>query len=84
MEYMVSASFRAQDLVEIRIHAQEEGARMRALRAQGIINEVYLSSDLLHAWIMLHGESQDDVQKVLESLPLYPYMEVTITKVSRV
>jgi muconolactone delta-isomerase len=33
----------------------------------------------LYVWIVMHGESQDQVQKELESLPLYPYMEVAIT-----
>jgi muconolactone delta-isomerase len=83
MEYMVSAGFRPQDQAEILARIQEEGARLQTLREQGTVEVVYLSADRLHVWIVMQGESQDQVQKALESLPLYPSMEIAITKVTR-
>ncbi len=57
-----------------------ERARIAELREQGIVKALYLSADMAHAWIVLHGESQEQVQHGLESLPLYPYAQVTLTK----
>ncbi len=54
-------------------------AHIRTLREQGTVEAPYISSDRSHAWIVMQGESQDQVQKDLESFPLYPYMEGTIT-----
>ncbi len=41
-----------------------------------------LASDSSGVWIVMRGETQDQVQQNLESLPLYPYMELTITPLS--
>jgi muconolactone delta-isomerase len=78
-EFMVSVSFRSQDQAEILPRIPAEQAHIRTLREQGTVEALYLSSDRLHVWIVMQGESQDQVQKDLESFPLYPYMEVTIT-----
>ena len=78
-EFMVSVSFRPQDQAEILPRITAEQAHIRTLREQGTVEALYLSSDRSHVWIVMQGESQNQVQKDLESFPLYPYMEVTIT-----
>lgn len=83
MECMVSASFRPQDQAEILERIPQEQARIQTLKEQGTVEALYISSDFSHIWIAMKGESQDQVQKELESLPLYPYMEVVITPLSR-
>ncbi len=83
MEWMVSASFRPQDQAEILARIHEEQARIQTLREQGTVEALYISSDRSHVCIVTQGESQDQVQKDLESLPLYPYMEIAITPLSR-
>jgi len=83
MEWMVSASFRPQDQAEILARVHEEQARIQTLREQGTVEALYIGSDRSHVWIVMQGESQDQVQKDLESLPLYPYMEIAITPLSR-
>ena len=83
MEFMVSVSFRPQDQAEILTRIPAEQARIRTLREQGTVKALYISSDRLYVWIVMQGESQDQVQKDLESLPLYPYMEVAITPLFR-
>lgn len=79
----MSASLRPQDQAEILAHIQEEEVRLQMLREQGTVEEVYFSADRSHVWLVMQGKSQDHVQKDLESLPLYPYMEIAITKVTR-
>jgi muconolactone delta-isomerase len=83
MECMVSATFRPQDQAEILARIPQEQARIQTLKEQGTVEALYIGSDLAHIWIVMQGESQDQVQQVLESLPLYPYMEIAITPLSR-
>jgi muconolactone delta-isomerase len=78
-EFMVSVSFRPQDQAEILPRIPAEQAHIRTLREQGTVEALYLSSDRLYVWIVMQGESLDQVQKDLKSFPLYPYMEGTIT-----
>jgi muconolactone delta-isomerase len=73
MEFMVSASFRSQDQAEILARIPQEQARIQTLREQGTVEALYISSDRSHVWIVMQRESQDQVQKDLESLPLYTY-----------
>lgn len=73
MEFMVSANFRAQNQEEILALMPQEEAHIRALREQGTIQALYLSADRSHVWLVMRGESQDQVQKALEAFPLYPY-----------
>ncbi len=56
MEFMVSVKFRSQDRAEII-------ARIKALRERGVEEALYISSDLSRVWIVMQGESQDQVQK---------------------
>ena len=83
MKFMVSISLRPQDAEKILPLVAEEQARVQMLREQGTVEALYISSDRSHVWIVMQGESQDQVQKDLESLPLYPYMEIAITPLSR-
>jgi muconolactone delta-isomerase len=83
MEFMVSVKFRSQDRAEISARTPQEQAHIKTLREQGIVKVLYISSDLSRVWLVMQGESQDEVQKVLESLPLHPYMETEIIPLSR-
>jgi muconolactone delta-isomerase len=75
MKFMVSASLRAQDQKEMLALVPQEQAHIQVLQEQGTIEVHYLGADRLHVWVVMRGESQDQVQKVLESFPLYPYVK---------
>jgi muconolactone delta-isomerase len=83
MEFMVSAKFRPQDRAEIIARIPQEQARIKALREQGIEEALYISTDRSRIWIVMQGESQDQVQKNLESLPLYSYMELEVVPLAK-
>ncbi|BCL77751.1 hypothetical protein ccbrp13_02160 [Ktedonobacteria bacterium brp13] len=82
MEFMINAKFRLQDQAEILARLPQEQARLKELRAQGIEKALYISADLSQVWIVMQADSRDHVQKSLESLPLYLYMEIEITPLS--
>jgi muconolactone delta-isomerase len=83
MEFMVSVKFRPQDRAEIIARIPQEQARIKALKERGVEEALYISSDFSRVWIVMQGESQDQVQKNLESLPLYPYMELELVPLSK-
>ncbi|GAC1356837.1 MAG: hypothetical protein NVS2B12_26880 [Ktedonobacteraceae bacterium] len=83
MEFMISAVFRPQDQAEIVSRIPQEQAHIRALHKQGIIKEIYISSDFTHVWIVMQGESQEQIQQNLQTLPLYSYMQVEIAALSQ-
>ncbi len=74
MEFMVSASLRAQNQEEMLPLVPQEQAHVQALQEQGTIKVHYLGADRLHVWLVIRAASQDEVQKTLESFPLYPYV----------
>ena len=78
MEFMVTITFRPQDQEKILPLVPQERAHIQTLREQGTVQALYLGSDGSHVWIVMRGESQEQVQKELEAFPLYPYMEATI------
>jgi muconolactone delta-isomerase len=51
---------------------------------QGIVEGLYIASDFSGVWLVMQGESQEQVQKDLASFPLYPYMQITMTPLSRI
>jgi muconolactone delta-isomerase len=85
MKCMVSAKFRPEDRAEIAPRVPQEQARIRELREQGIVEALYIDADRSHVWLVMAGESQDEVQRGLQSLPLHPYMvEVEVAPLAQV
>jgi muconolactone delta-isomerase len=54
------------------------------LSEQGVIEARYYSADRVHVWLVVQRESQNQVQKDLESMPIYPSMEVAITPLDQI
>jgi hypothetical protein len=49
------------------------------LRENGTIEALYLSSESGgRGWIVMQGESKEEIQKALEAFPLHPYMVLEI------
>ena len=51
---------------------------------QESVKALYIASDSSGVWFVMQGESQDQVQENLESLPLYPFMELKLIPLSRI
>ena len=56
---------------------------MKELMQQESVKALYIASDSSGVRFVMQGESQDQVQKNLESLPLYPGMELKLIPLSR-
>lgn len=56
-----------------------EQARVAELQTQGILMNLYLAADYSKAWLICEGESQEIVEKALESLPLHKFLHIELT-----
>lgn len=83
LEYMVHAAFRQQDQQAIIERIPQEREHIKVLMQQGTLAALYIASDSSGVWLVMRGEALEQIQKSLESLPLYPYMELTITPLAQ-
>lgn len=77
MKVMVSIRFSpqsSQQQSEMAALIPKEQAHIKELREQGTIEGFYLSTDHSHVWIVMQGESQEQIEQAVQSFPLYPYM----------
>ena len=82
MQYMASISFDTARRVEVEQLLPVEQTRVRELQQQGVLDALYVpdgSGAPAGLWVVFNGDSRDAVQRVIEDLPLYPYMQVDLT-----
>ena len=56
-----------------------EEARADELAQQGIMEALYLPADQSGAWTVWRCESQNEVQEIVQTLPLYHFLNFEIT-----
>ncbi len=79
MRYMVSFTFVPGHQAEITALIPQEQAHVAVLRERGTIEALYLSFENGgRGWIVMQGESKEEIQKALEAFPLHPYMLLEI------
>ncbi len=82
MQFMASILLDTTRRSDVERTLPAEQARVRELQQQGVLDALYVpdgagAPDGL--WAIFNGESRDAVQRVIESLPLYPYMQLELT-----
>ena len=55
------------------IPAEQE--HIKELKARGIVEAIYISADRTMVWLIMKGESREQIEQELHSFPLYPYMK---------
>jgi muconolactone delta-isomerase len=79
MKYLVTSAFNQAPTESILALIPAEIARGKELDAQGVRLKLYVAADQSGAWQIYQGETQADVQRAIESLPLHPFVITTIT-----
>jgi len=77
MQFMASISLDTTRRSEVERTLPAEQARVRELQQQGVLHALYVpdaSGAPDGLWAVFNAESRHAVQRVIESLPLYPYM----------
>ncbi len=82
MQFMASILLDTARRSEVERTLPAEQARVRELQQQGVLDALYVpdgSGAPDGLWAIFNGESREAVQRVIESLPLYPYMQLELT-----
>lgn len=80
MKYMVTIHFRPEDRAAIMPLIPAEREHVQQLREQGQLEAIYVSAAGAPVWIVMIGETEDQVRSHLEGFPLYAYMEFTVAQ----
>jgi muconolactone delta-isomerase len=79
MKYLVTSTLNQAPTDSIMALIPAEIARGKELDAQGIRLKLYVAADQSGTWQIYQGDSEADVRRAIESLPLHPYVATTIT-----
>ena len=82
MKFMATFTFLQQYREDIFAHLSQEQARAKELREQGIVEATYLATDQSKGWLVMRGESEEQVRHAFQSLPLHRYMEWKLTPIA--
>ena len=83
MQFIASISLDGRHRNEIERTLPAEQVRVRELQRQGALRALYVPEApgaAANLWAVFDGDSQAAVQHILETLPLYPYMQVELTR----
>jgi muconolactone delta-isomerase len=81
MQFMATISLDTTRRSELERLIPAESERVRELQQLGVLEALYVpdgSGAPAALWVVFKGDSRDAVQRVIESLPLYPYMQVDL------
>ncbi len=72
-DHMVVAAFTRESDAAL-LPAERE--RLKELADGGVLQAAYLSVDRSEAWLVVRDDDSGGARRAVESLPLYPYMEI--------
>jgi muconolactone delta-isomerase len=75
MRMMITIRFEAQQMEAIQALVPKEQEHIRELRGKGVVEALYISSDSSVVWVVMKGDSQEEIERELSGFPLYPYMQ---------
>jgi muconolactone delta-isomerase len=82
MQFMATILFDTARRADVEQALPAEQARVRELQQQGVLDALYVpdgSGAPAGVWVVFNGESRDAVEHIIQSLPLYPYMQFELT-----
>jgi muconolactone delta-isomerase len=79
MRSMITIQLDMQHREEIAALVPQERAYVSELLSKGTIEALYMSANRTGFWLVMRGESQEQLQQALSAFPLYPYMKPVFT-----
>ena len=58
----------------------KEQEHIKELRAKGVVEALYISADRAVGWLIMRGESQEEIEGELREFPLYPCMKLQLVE----
>lgn len=75
MRMMITIHFDAQDFQAMSALIPKEQEHVKELKDKGIIEAIYISGDRTTVWLLMDGESKEQLEQELSTFPLYPFMK---------
>jgi muconolactone delta-isomerase len=66
-----------QEAIAARLPAEQE--HVSALLREGVIEAIYIAADRSRVWLVMPGDSPEQVRRTMTAFPLYPFMELEVT-----
>jgi muconolactone delta-isomerase len=81
MRFMATLGFRPDDQAQLAPLVPQEQAHVRELMGKGVVEALFVGADPTRptVWVVLHGESQGEVEQTLHAFPMYSYMQIEYT-----
>lgn len=82
MQFMASIHLDTDHRNDIERLLPAEQVRVRELQREGKLDTLYVPDGLgapANLWAVFNADSRSTLQEILESLPLYPYMQLDVT-----
>ena len=79
MRSMITIQLDMQHREEIAALVPQERTYVSELQSKGTIEALYMSANRTGFWLVMRGESQEQIQQALSTFPLYPYMKPDFT-----
>ncbi|GHO51188.1 muconolactone Delta-isomerase family protein [Ktedonospora formicarum] len=78
MRMMIIIQYDQQDIAAMSPLIPQEQAHVKKLTDEGIIEGLFFSADYSHVWLVMKGESQEQIEQELKGFPVYPYMKAQL------
>ena len=75
MRMMIVIQFDPQHFEAMSVLIPKEQEHIRELMSKGIVEAIYVSADRTVVWLIMKGESKEQLEQKLSAFPLYPYMK---------
>ena len=79
MRMMITIQFDPHDFAAMSGLLPKEQEHVRTLMGEGKIEAIYISTDRTVVWLVMKGESKEEIEQELSAFPLYPYMKLQFT-----
>lgn len=77
-QFMVEIKFRKQDFPEIMPLVPEQQEKVTELMQKNVIGSYVLSLERSKLWMVVNENTEEDVMRVLESMPLFEYFQFDV------
>jgi muconolactone delta-isomerase len=72
---MITIHFDPQHFEAMSTLLPKEQEHVKALMGKGTVETIYVSADRTVVWLLMNGESREQLEQELSTFPLYPYMK---------
>lgn len=82
MRWMVSIKFNPEQRASIAPLVPSEQEHIKELMGKKEVEAIYISNERFAVWLVMPGNTQDEVEQALKTFPLYPYMQYEVAPLS--